>query len=90
MDIYNNSNVEINDITNTILLVSPGGNVNIDEFKSRNGISHDLVLATYMTPLLINNSVSDKLGHLLELDENDNVIHQTDNTKRNELRRRKK
>ena len=67
----NITDIKINDITNSIVLVSPGGEFVLETLKSEYKTTHDLVLASNLTSQVSGGKVVDKLGHIMEIDGDD-------------------
>ena len=67
----NVTDIEINANTNSLLVISPGGSANVNNFKLKYGINAELIVCSYLTPLLSNNIFTDKVGHIMEIDGKD-------------------
>ncbi len=67
----NVTDIKINETTNTLLIVTPGGNSDINTFKNKYGITGEPILCSYLTPLLVGSTYTDKLGHIIEIDGDD-------------------
>ncbi len=69
----NVTDIEHNPNTNSLLVITPGGTADINAFKSKYGINNDLVVSSYLIPLLSASNYTDKLGHIIEIDGEDNL-----------------
>lgn len=67
----NATDIKINETTNTLVIACPGGNVDVAIFKTKFGITQEIVVSSYLTPLLTGSTYNDKLGHILEIDGDD-------------------
>lgn len=72
----NVTDIKINDITNTLVIISSGGEMDINSFKTTNNVSHELIFTSNLSPLIAAGKVTDKLGFIMEIDGNDEFSFQ--------------
>lgn len=72
----NISDIKLNDITNSLILISVGGEIDLASFKSENSIAHEMILSSNLSPLISGNKITDKLGYIMEIDGDDEFSFQ--------------
>ena len=64
----NITDIKINDITNSIVLVSPGGEFVLETLKNEYNTTHNINLASSLTSQVSGGKIVDKLGQIMEID----------------------
>lgn len=70
----NVTDIKVNDVTGSIILVTPGGIENIDDFKANFGIQTTPVILTFLASSQSGSNYNDKLGHILEINASNFVV----------------
>lgn len=68
---FNVTDIKVNDVNNSIVMVSPGGKMDLNAFNTKYKTSIEKVFMTYLSSAINGTVLEDKLGHILEIDIQD-------------------
>ncbi len=68
---FNVTDIKVNDVNNSIVMVSPGGKLDLNSFNSKYNTTVEKIFMTYLSSAISGSILEDKTGHILEIDIQD-------------------